>query len=530
MSNPDSQNRRIVRGKPNNKGWRNLEFSKGENLPINTEIINSETLLSLVHISDLHICDAQSPARAEIIDRFADPHHPMSEVIKLVGTYRAQEILTTQTLEAMIRTINKFEKGITGKPIDAVVVTGDVTDNAQSNELNWYFTLMDGGEIHPDSGNKEKWEGVATTDPKKYDRSYWNPEGTPTGCEDDFPRLYYGMPVIKGLTDAVRRPFTAQGLKFNWLATHGNHDALLQGTVAKDEVLVAFALGDKRVAGIAPETDLSEMFGNFTEVGPTKYSTFEGGEFHEVSPDSNRTFNEPSDWATIHLDCGHDHGLKHENKIQSTKYWFKDIRNIRLISLDTVNSNGGWQGSLDETQFEWLKSTLTSNDPEFFILLSHHPLHTLYNLYAPESADRRVGETELLEELLKHNRIILWLAGHNHKNEIELLGNLDGNGFWHIQTASNIDWPQQGRLVDVIRDGNSIGIVTSVFDHASPIDLDEATRDLEDPVSLAGISRILSANHWQRRSGMFDLKYLEGREEDRNRILWLDKKTLNLSQ
>jgi 3',5'-cyclic AMP phosphodiesterase CpdA len=229
---PNSQSQKIIRGEANEQGWVNLEVIEGEALMGQAPSADAQPLLSIIHISDLHICDAQSPARVELMDRFADPHHPMSEMVPFVGAYRAQEILTTQTLEAMVRTVNSIQHGLHSKrPIDFVVATGDVTDNAQGNELDWYFTLMEGGRVHPDSGSFDLWEGVAQRDPQKYDRSYWNPEGTPEGCEDDFPRALYGFPMVPGLTDAIRKPFDATGLVHKWFATHGNHDALLQGTV-----------------------------------------------------------------------------------------------------------------------------------------------------------------------------------------------------------------------------------------------------------------------------------------------------------
>ena len=109
MPEADTQVQRIVRDLPNEKGWCALKRTEGEVLEGLAPSEGAESILSLVHISDLHICDAQSPARAELMDRFADPHHPMSQLIKLVGAYRAQEILTTQTLESMIRTINEIE-------------------------------------------------------------------------------------------------------------------------------------------------------------------------------------------------------------------------------------------------------------------------------------------------------------------------------------------------------------------------------------------------------------------------------------
>jgi metallophosphoesterase (TIGR03767 family) len=481
---------------------------------------SATSFLNLVHISDLHICDAQSPARVELMDRFADPHHPMSELVKLVGTYRAQEMLTVQTLESMIATINRMSGGLVSeREIDAVVVTGDVTDNAQSNELGWYLTLMDGGPIHPDSGDHSKWEGVASKDGANYDRSYWNPEGTPDGCEDDYPRALYGFPTIPGLTDAVRRAFIATGLKHQWYATHGNHDALLQGTVAPDEVLHEFATGDQRLVGLNPDTDLAAMFGTFTQVGPTSYPKAEGGIFSKLTPEATRRFNEPSDWARIHQECGHGHGLTPTNLADGTKYWSKDFGPVRIISMDTVNQFGGWQGSLDQQQFDWIKSELADPAPRYFIFLSHHPAHTLFNLYSPAGQAARVGESELVETLLGDERVILWLAGHNHEHNIELISAADKKGFWHIQTASNIDWPQQGRQVEILEDGDELVIATAVFDHESPIDLAEAKWDLDRPVNLAGISRLLSANHWQRRSGEFDLLLGAGAPKDRNQFL-----------
>ena len=153
----DSREQRIVRGEPNDRGWVDLTLSPGESLLGQAPSGDAQPLLTFIHISDLHICDAQSPARIELMDRFADPHHPMSAVVPFVGAYRAQEIMTTQTLEAMVRTVNSIQHGFhSEKPVDFVLATGDVTDNAQANELDWYFTLMDGGLVHPDSGDTAK--------------------------------------------------------------------------------------------------------------------------------------------------------------------------------------------------------------------------------------------------------------------------------------------------------------------------------------------------------------------------------------
>ena len=118
--------------------------------------------------------------------------------------------------------------------------------------------------------------------------------------------------------------------------------------------------------------------------------------------------------------------------------------------------------------------------------------------------------------------MILWLAGHTHTHKIEeKRSEITGNTFWHIQTASNIDWPQQGRIVDIFEDGPRIVIATTVFDHQGEISFEVASQNLENNNNLAGISRLLAANDWQRRSGDFDLEKMAGEVTDRNTYLWI---------
>jgi len=521
----DTRKNRIIRGPENKFGWVNLEFSPGENLIGQAPASSARPLLSFIHLSDLHICDAQSPARIELMDRFADPHNPISEYIPFVGAYRAQEILTTQTLETMIGTVNLINHGFYSKDeIDFVIVTGDVTDNAQLNELEWYLTLMDGGLVHPDSGDKSKWEGVAQTNPDLYDRSYWNPEGTPPGCKDDFPRLIYGFPTVPGLTDIVRKPFLAQGLKHKWFAVHGNHDALLQGTVPPNIELLQIVTGNSRMAKLSADLDLEKIFAGWNMVGPARIEIPKDGIYREQLADERRRFNLPSDWARIHLNCkdkSHDgHGLTKSNEETGTKYWYQDIKDFRIVTIDTVNSNGGWMGSIDEVQFSWLKNLLNSSESRKILLFSHHPLHCLFNNYAPHGAIRQVAKEEVTEELLKHSNIIGWFSGHDHNNRIYFVGEEGKKGFWHVITSSLIDWPQQGRLVEILNDDDGIVIATSLIDHDSRTELKSKLDGLDMVQNLAGLSRILSANHWQRRKqNEYFIDLAIGQPKDRNRFL-----------
>src|SRR5690242_15775222 len=123
--------RTLQPGPPGPGGWRTLLPGPGEAHRARTELAPASApagspLLVLAHLSDLHVCDAQSPARVELLDRWADPDSPILERIGEIGTYRAQEIMTAQVVDAAVRAINELGRGpVSEAPIDLALVTGD---------------------------------------------------------------------------------------------------------------------------------------------------------------------------------------------------------------------------------------------------------------------------------------------------------------------------------------------------------------------------------------------------------------------
>jgi hypothetical protein len=235
-------------------GYRRLIATDGRPHVVRTDLVSVrvddgaaiEVLLTVAHLSDLHVCDSQSPARVEYLDRWADPDSPIVDVVGEVGTYRAQDMMTAQVVDACVRAVNKVERGpVGGASLDFAVVTGDNTDNAQGNELGWYVTLLEGGPLEPDSGDRVRYEGVADDD--AFDERFWHPETE----KDDIPRSRYGFPKVPGLLAAIRAPFEAAGLDLEWLAVHGNHDQLLQGTVVGDRMISAVAVGGNKPIALA---------------------------------------------------------------------------------------------------------------------------------------------------------------------------------------------------------------------------------------------------------------------------------------
>lgn len=509
------------RGAPNEKGWRNLE-----EVPTLPHLGDSfptifQPLLAMHHLSDLHVCDAQSPIRPEFLDRWADPDSPIREQVGTIGTYRPHSMLSPHVVEAMVQSLNKITVGpLSGHPIDAAIVSGDTTDNAQVNEVNWYLALLDGEIIRPDSGSFEKYEGVIDDGAEHYDVKYWHPHGAPIGKADDEARTKYGFPVVPRLLDSCRMSFKATGLNVPWFAVHGNHDALLQGTVTPNDATSAEMMGNKRYESLPSTMTLESTLGAFNETGPAEYPASSDATYVEVTLDTERRALERGQFAALHLLSPGEpkgHGFDADNVKDKTMYYSTHVGKVKLIVIDSVNEFGGWQGSMDEKQFAWLESEIASSTVPV-VLSSHHPLTLMFNDYAP--IGRRVCREEIREMLLQYPQIILWLAGHEHRHHVEWIGPKDQKtGFWLVETASHIDWPQQSRTVEIVRSTEGdIFIGLSIVDHIAGKDYAAA----QTPLEIAALSRLLSANVWQRREELgakHGFGWYEGTPESRNRVL-----------
>ncbi len=515
-------NSSIKKSRANDLGWRNLVLDRPDNYVGETPTNVARSLLNLIHISDTHICDAQSPTRVEYLDRFADPHHPLSKKLgTLVGTYRAHESLTSQVLESAIQSINRIDLApITKSKIDTVIVTGDVTDNAQQNELNWFTALFNGGKVRPDSGGRDKWEGVGGE--IFYSPFFWHPHGTPKGEQDDFPRALYGFPTIDNLFDAVRAPFYASGLRYPWLAVHGNHDALLQGTVAPTVELRSFSVKGEKIFEIADALALKALT-EVSEVGPASYPNADLVPKIQVSPDQSRDFVFEDSWNQNFYREDEDNGISASMLGSPRRYWRKDFSAVTILALDTVNPHGGWQGSIDLEQFEWLQNELSTLRNRYVVISSHHPLQDLFNGYTLTS--RRVMRDEIERFLISQPQVIAWICGHTHRNKLTYFGPDNMHGFWQIETSSLIDWPQQGRIIEIFTDQmEQLWIASTTFNHYGSILPDPDRIKLDEVNELSGLSRLLALNDWQRRGGAFSIENNEGEAFDQNAIVVLPKR------
>lgn len=485
-------------------------------------------LVAFAQLTDVHLVDAQSPLRVEWIDRFESCLR-----LGVGGSQRPQETMTTQVLSAMVRALNdvQMRRVAAGEPPLAFAVsTGDNTDNQHLDELRWFIGGLDGtSALTPNSGGPA-YEGVQS--PDWGDPHYWLPRAD---LADDYKAA--GFPgedawgyAPDGLLAAAIAPFATPPLAMPWYSAYGNHDGLIQGNFPRNDQMQAIAQGGQKTTGPPPGVDPCDS-GNLVRALQDPAAMFQGPT-RPVTPDPNRRVVDRREYIEAHLGHGHPggfgHGFTAEHAAAATAYYTIDsVPGFRFVVLDTVNPGGYAEGSIGDTQFQWLRQQLAGATDRYVILFSHHGLHSLSNPFAgPDpfapQPERRVLGDEVEATLHGFPNVLAWIAGHTHQNRITRRTGPNGHVFWDVETAAHIDWSCQSRIVEVLDDGDVLTIRVTLVDHAAPATRgDLAAAGLDPVLRLAGIHRELAANDPQ-----FDQATGLGPREARNVELTVPKPAL----
>jgi metallophosphoesterase (TIGR03767 family) len=380
-------------------------------------------------------------------------------------------------------------------------------------------------------------------------RGYWDPDEAPPGGGP-----YAGFPRYPGLLDRAQRQFDAGGLDVPWYTSRGNHDGLVTGNASP-----SFAIARALITGcnkIFPSDGFdpaqfsgrpdSEILSAFAD--PAVQSQALAGA-RRVPPDPDRRFVSAAEYKQLHGTADDGHGYEFVNPTELRRsnghapyYAWTPKRGFRFISIDTVAEAGGQDGNLDHPQYKWLKRELDKNSRtevrgrrvvrdggrnNLIVIYGHHQFEDLTVTANDESVGRcsapneagcdtdprrstpihrgLAGRNNVRDLMLKYPNVVAYVTGHSHENTITPFQRRDRRGgFWEVNTASHVDFPQQSRLIEIMANGNgTLSLFGTILDSAAPIEAPppgDAGAFTEE--QLASLSRQISANDPQGKSGL----------------------------
>ncbi len=480
----------------------NMNVGAGESLSVRNDLCergcelkaNPKTLLFFGQISDAHVLDEESPARLVAAEEYL-------EKLGVHSAFRPQDDLTPHVLNSMVESMNEIAKRT---PVDFLLNTGDSLDNAQQNELSWFISTLEGGEVDADSGLNE--------DP------------------------------LFGPNNDANDPFVSRGLLAHipWYSAFGNHDFLLQGNIPFhllslynsifekifDKLVIQNPVGDFSNAVLKPWTTPP----NLSQLKPGK-----------IIADVQRSALGAKEYLKMHWQkqstrpvLGFPRNLSNSEFLYYSVYPKAGLP-LKMIVLDTASRSGTALGTIDEVQYKkFLIPELekAKANKELVMIVSHHPgddIKTLsglreemYNTYGREKSlaegikeffsqievnQNYISREQFQETLKSYPNVFLHVAGHRHSHKVTCIGS-SSQGYWEVQSASLLDYPQQSRLFEIVYEGNNTGAIhTCVVDHNSPSG------------SLSAYSRQLAYQDATSRAPQSDFKDYTGKEADRNTIL-----------
>jgi metallophosphoesterase (TIGR03767 family) len=526
--------------------------------PSRKRAAHRRSLVYFAQVTDPQIADEMSPVRVDFVDPAGGALKSSWRPQEALALHTFDAVV--RNLNANRRSPVEPGHGRRAR-LGFAISTGDLADNQQLNETRWFRTVLDGGRVDPFSGRAvdaanpcggappaevarlnadvaaRRYTGLQDYDdwrgaPADRYAGFWDPDEAPPTAGP-----FAAFPRYPGLMDRAQAPFTARGLDVPWYISRGNHDGLIQGNApASSELFRQLAVGCLKVfpnAAVDPArfagADEGAVFRQFSD--PAFIAQLLAGA-RRVPPDPDRRFVSKAEYRRL-MRRGdrraHGFGATARAQLRASRgtasyYATTPRKGLRFVSLDTVAEGGGQSGNLDDPQFRWLRAELRKarRRGQLVVVFGHHTLATMSNATPDEAAGacdppgepgcdadpRRstplhrglTGRRSVRALLAGVPNVVTYVAGHTHANRVEFFRGRRGHGFWEINTASHIDWPQQSRLIELMdnRDGTlSIfgTIVDSAAPQAAPAPQSAFRLSLRE---LASLSRTLAWNDPQR--------------------------------
>lgn len=420
-------------------------------MPVNynaASAVNTAKLLNFFAMTDVHITDEESPAQAV--------YFGIREK-GIISAYSPAMLYSTQMLDAAVQTVNALHRI---NRFDFGISLGDVSNNAQYNELRWFIDILDGKKINPDSGIKD--------DP------------------------------IPGLNNDYQDEFQAAGIDktIPWYSAIGNHDHFWMGTNPPTEYIrqtyngsEILQVGDIFLPGGINRKDFyvgvingKTPYGTIIGAGPVESTTPQ-----KIPADPNRRFLSRNEWVNEFNNTSSDprgHGFNQTNGLGCYTFGPNSNVPIKVIVLDDTQSendadvHGYGHGTLDQERYDWLVHELDKgqNEGKLMIIAAHIPIGVkmegTLGAFLGWSSLAAVSEKNLIAKLNTYPNLLMWIAGHRHLNTVTVLPSPDPVnhpelGFWVVETASLREYPQQFRTFEILRNSdNSISIIAANIDPA----------------------------------------------------------------
>jgi len=451
----------------------------------------SRSILYMFVLADPQLVDQDSPAQVA-----------KNAAATLAGialpAYTPQGELGPHLDDALVRTADRFQDA---RPFDVVVIAGDHIENSQGNELDQLHAVLLGGRVSSDSGARDDVRPGPDNDAFDPFIAGGFRAGTPwvssignhdVNVEGNFPpgmvdELYADLDVRAQL-DALAAPL---GMAFPFPPTAAEHPALFP-----HDLRSAFRVEPERFHPdmMTRDDELAALAPGPTPADPARAAM-------GVCGFIGRTFEAAGDPP--------GHGFTQANVDACTGFYTYDPipgAPVRIVSLDLGPHEGGSNGILAKPYREGAVDAERADDPRYdqitfleaaiadaedegvaLIVLSHQAsdslvlqsqLQDLAFLLAglpdvvalidrwspiPPEAMTPLAFRELLAS---SPNVIAHVAGHNHRHRVRAIcpdggERADGEarcapgpngetGYWEITTASGIDFPHQGRFVELV--------------------------------------------------------------------------------